>query len=338
MICKSCSKKGIANLEKKMKRSLFLFIVFFSFSVSGNAQSGKQYSREDYILAYKDLAVRQMKQSGVPASIILAQGMLESNNGNSTLAIEANNHFGIKCHDNWRGATIYHDDDRRNECFRKYRKPEESFIDHSDFLRDTRRYAFLFDLAPTDYKGWARGLHKAGYATNPDYANMLIKIIEDNKLYLLDRGVDIQVASHHGKKSHVDDNSYFVDIYKQHRVSETNGVKYVVAKEGDSFESLAKELEMMRWQLFKYNDLPKDATITSGEVLYVKPKRRSASREYPTHIVDSSETLQQISQKYAVKLKMLYKRNGLKPGEEPIAGQKIYMRGWKPGVKKGWLF
>jgi len=337
MICKSCSKKGIANLEKKMKRSLFLLVVFFTFSAVGNAQSGKQYSREDYIQAYKDLAVKQMKQSGVPASIILAQGMLESDNGNSTLAQKANNHFGIKCHDSWSGLTIYHDDDKRNECFRKYRKPEESFIDHSDFLRDTRRYAFLFDLAPTDYKGWARGLRKAGYATNPDYANMLIKIIEDNKLYLLDRGVDIQVASH-GKKSHVGDNSYFVDIYKQHRVSETNGVQYVVVKEGDSFESLAKELEMMRWQLFKYNDLPKDAILTSGEVLYVKPKHRSASREYPIHVVDSSETLQQISQQYAVKLKMLYKRNGMKQGEEPTVGQEIYMRGWKPGVKRGWLF
>lgn len=337
MICKSCSKKGIANFEKKMKRNLFLLVVFFTFSVTVSAQGGRRYTREDYIQTYKDLAVRQMKQSGVPASIILAQGMLESDNGNSTLALEANNHFGIKCHDSWNGPTIYHDDDRRHECFRKYRKAEDSFADHSSFLRDTRRYAFLFDLAPTDYKGWARGLRKAGYATNPDYADRLIKIIEDNKLYLLDRGVDIQATSPR-KNTFTDDNSYTVDIYKQHRVSERNGVQYVVVKDGDTFESLARELEMMRWQLFKYNDLPKDASLTTGEVLYVKPKHRKASREYPTYVADSGETLWHISQQYAVKLKMLYKRNGLKPGEEPVAGQEIYLRGWKPGVKRGWLF
>lgn len=320
-----------------MKRSLFFVIVFFFFYTMVQAQSTKRYSREDYILSYKELAVRQMKQSGVPASIILAQGMLESDNGNSSLATEANNHFGIKCHNSWNGPTIYHDDDKRQECFRKYKKAEESFADHSDFLRYTKRYGFLFDLAPTDYKGWARGLRKAGYATNPSYADMLIKIIEDNQLYLLDRGIDIQVKSPN-KMAYSDASGYTVDIYHQHRVQLRNNVQFVVAKEGDTFESLAKELEMMKWQLYKYNDLPKDAAIAPGDILYIKPKRRSAAQEYPIHVADSGETLQHISQHYAIKLKMLYKRNGMKPGEEPVGGQEIYLRGWKPGLKNGWLF
>ena len=324
-------------MVKKMKRSLFFVALFLFFYCNLLAQSAKQYSREQYIQQYKDLAIRQMKNTGVPASIILAQGMLESDNGNSTLAREANNHFGIKCHNSWNGATIYHDDDRRNECFRKYVKVEDSFIDHSDFLRDTKRYAFLFDLAPTDYKGWARGLKKAGYATNPNYADMLIKIIEDNQLFLLDRGVDIP-GRPINRVTYSHDGGYTVDIYRQHRVLVQNGVQFIVAKEGDTFESLAKELEMMRWQLLKYNDLPRNAAVAVGDTLYIKPKRRSASRENAIVVLDSGETLQQISQRYAVKLKMLYKRNGIKPGEEPEGGEQIYLRGWKPGVKRGWLF
>ncbi|NMC39473.1 MAG: glucosaminidase domain-containing protein, partial [Bacteroidales bacterium] len=139
-----------------------------------------------YIQSYKDLAVSEMKRTGVPASITLAQGMLESDYGRSTLARMANNHFGIKCHNDWKGQTVRQHDDRRNECFRKYRKVEDSFYDHSDFLRSGSRYSFLFDLDPRNYKAWAHGLKKAGYATNPDYANLLIKKIEENKLYLFD--------------------------------------------------------------------------------------------------------------------------------------------------------
>jgi hypothetical protein len=149
--------------------------------------SGSGLLATDYIYTYKDLAVSEMKRTGVPASITLAQGMIESDFGRSRLAREANNHFGIKCHNDWTGPTIRHNDDSRNECFRKYRKPEESFYDHSDFLKTGSRYRFLFDIDPSDYKAWARGLKQAGYATNPDYANMLIRKIEENSLWNLDR-------------------------------------------------------------------------------------------------------------------------------------------------------
>ena len=144
-------------------------------------------STADYIRKYKDLAISEMKRTGIPASITLAQGMIESDYGRSTLAREANNHFGIKCHNDWTGPTIRHHDDKRNECFRKYSKPEDSFYDHSDFLKSGSRYSFLFDLKQTDYKGWAKGLKKAGYATNPDYANMLIRKIEEDNLWYFDQ-------------------------------------------------------------------------------------------------------------------------------------------------------
>jgi LysM repeat protein len=143
-------------------------------------------SEESYISAYRDIAVNEMKRTGIPASITLAQGMIESDYGRSMLAREANNHFGIKCHSDWTGQKIYHHDDRRNECFRKYAKPEDSFLDHSEFLMTGSRYRFLFDLPPADYKSWAKGLKQAGYATNPDYANMLIRAIEEKNLHYYD--------------------------------------------------------------------------------------------------------------------------------------------------------
>jgi len=299
-------------------------------------QNGKKNSRDEYIQLYKNLAIQQMKRSGVPASIIISQGMLESDNGNSRLAVSANNHFGIKCHKSWSGSTIYHDDDKKGECFRKYDDSENSFADHSDFLRYTKRYAFLFDLKPTDYKGWAYGLRKAGYATNPQYAERLIKIIEENQLYLLDQGVDVAVAS--PSRLRVEETEgYQVDIYRNHKVMERNGVPYIVVKAGDSMESLAKELEMMRWQLYKYNDLADNAKIAPGDEIYIKSKKRRAAKEFPIHVCDSGETMKTISHNYAVKLRLLYKRNGMKPGEEPEAGQEIYLRGWKPGLKHWWF-
>lgn len=319
-----------------MRRILFIILTFSVLASVVNGQNNTKTSRNEYLEMYKKIAIRQMKKSGVPASIIIAQGMLESDNGNSTLATRANNHFGIKCHKSWSGSTMYHDDDKKGECFRKYGDVENSFTDHSDFLRYTKRYAFLFDLKPTDYKGWAKGLKKAGYATNPQYADMLIKIIEENNLYLLDQGVDISVTAP-SKLKLAETESYLVDIYSNHRVKVRNGVAYIVVKAGDSVESLAKELEMMRWQIYKYNDLPDNAVLNIGDEIYVKPKKRRAAKEYPMHICDSSETLQKISQTYAVKLKLLYKRNGIKPGDVPEAGQEIYLRGWKPGLKHGWF-
>lgn len=163
------------------KMRIFLFITSFFISTLIFAQAGsKRISREEYINTYKDDAIEEMQRTGIPASITLAQGILESGDGNSALARYARNHFGIKCHSDWKGATFTMDDDAKDECFRKYKHALESYKDHSDFLTGRNRYAFLFELKLTDYKGWAHGLKKAGYATNPKYPKLLIDIIERN--------------------------------------------------------------------------------------------------------------------------------------------------------------
>ena len=158
-------------------------------ALSANAQD--RLTRQEYIQKYKALAIEEMEIYGIPASITMAQALLESDDGNGRLAREANNHFGIKCKSSWTGMTISHDDDAKGECFRKYATVEDSYTDHSEFLDKSARYQDLFKLDPLDYKGWAYGLKQAGYATNPAYAELLIKIIEDNQLYHLDRGEEL---------------------------------------------------------------------------------------------------------------------------------------------------
>jgi len=309
--------------------SKYLATLLIVISLSGFAQN--KNTRQDYIKQYKGIAVRQMKSFGVPASIILAQGILESDNGNSTLAVKANNHFGIKCHKSWTGQTMYHDDDKKGECFRKYPNPEKSYLDHSEFLRGSRRYASLFDLKPTDYKGWAVGLKKAGYATNPQYADKLIKLIEENKLYLFDQGVDIEIESPtKGMGELVDVDNYTIDLYKQRKVFTRNRIKYIVVIKGDSFEKITKDLDLLQWQLLKYNDLTQDSILRIGTELYIQPKRNRAEVNHKVHVVEKGETLYTISQLYGVKMKSLYRKNRIIPGNEPADGDKIYLRTRKP--------
>jgi|APDOM4702015248_1054824.scaffolds.fasta_scaffold12607_2 LysM repeat protein len=322
--------------------TLVLVIAFTS-----GASFAQRISKEDYIDRYKGIAIEQMKKNGVPASIIMAQALIESANGNGRLALEANNHFGIKCHKDWNGPTIHHDDDAPQECFRKYDDVRQSFEDHSKYLLANKRYAFLFELSVTDYKSWAYGLKKAGYATNPRYAEILIKQIEDNKLYLLDQGVDITFAakpsstntgntkrSRQGSKAAKDD-AFVVDIYNTHSTSECNGVKFVVAKEGDTPDKLSDQYGLMRWQLYKYNELTEDSTIHAGQRIYIQPKKSKASKGNEFYFAKEGDTMYQIAQSYGVKLKSLYKKNEMKPGEEPADGQKIYLRTYKSG--KNWL-
>jgi len=294
----------------------------------------KTMSREQYILAYQSIARAQMEKYGVPASIILAQGMLESGNGNSTLAVQGNNHFGIKCHNSWSGQKIYHDDDAKGECFRKYKTVEHSYRDHSEFLRGGRRYASLFDLAPTDFRAWAKGLKDAGYATDPQYADRLIKIIEENKLYIIDRGVDIKIESPtKGTGSLVDPENFTIDIFKQREVYTRNRIKYIKVKEGDTYEKLTREMELMPWQLAKYNDMERGGKLTVGQDLYFQPKRSKAEPNHPIHTVEEGETMYAISQLYGIKLKSLYKRNRMSLGTNPEVGEKIYLRGHRPKDK-----
>lgn len=300
---------------------------------------------EAYINTYKDLAINEMKRTGIPASITLAQGMIESDYGRSPLARDGNNHFGIKCHSDWTGPTLRHHDDKRNECFRKYRKAEESFYDHSDFLKSGSRYSFLFDIDHTDYKAWARGLKKAGYATNPDYANMLIRTIEENNLWYFDQGkmpqkkavqtiVPINEEKILNKKTEesplVQVNDNYAVPARVSRIMENNRVQYIIVKDGDTKEKLEKEFNLLRWELAKYNELDSDFQPIAGQILYLQPKREKAEPGKETHITAEGETMYQISQKYGIKLKSIYELNRMNEGEEPEAGKKIWLRNIKP--------
>lgn len=303
---------------------LFLLISLNSFS-----QRSKKIAPTEYISTYKDIAIEEMHRSGIPASITLSQGMLESENGNSSLATEGNNHFGIKCHD-WTGKKVYHDDDAKNECFRKYGSAQESFIDHTEFLRGKSRYSFLFDYSSTDYKKWAHGLKKAGYATNPSYPQLLIKLIEDYKLYVYDKEVPIDKSfkskpRKYTKKPIAGDDNFSIAL-ASHEIFERNRVQYIVAKNGDTFSKLAEELELMRWELPKYNDLTSDSVLRAGDILYIQPKRNRAARGHDIHVVKVGESLRSISQLYGVKLSRLYKMNCLDSTSEPQEGETIQLR------------
>lgn len=324
-----------------MKQIFLLSLLLFGF-VNINCKLNAQNSREEYIEKYKDFAILEMKRVGIPASITMAQALLESNNGNSKLARRANNHFGIKCGGDWQGKTFHQDDDEKHECFRKYSKAEESFIDHSEFLLKPR-YADLFKLKITDYKGWARGLKKAGYATNPKYPQLLIQIIEDNELYLLDVQDENTHAENRGKKKAKGgeevsyakpnktaekraDKDDFIIHPKQHEILTNNRIKYIVCKEGDSLGSLNKELDLMPWQLPKYNEIERSASLHEGQVLYLQPKRNKAEVGFEYHTVKEGESMYDISQIYGIKLLKLYQMNLLPEGEKVAPGTILNLR------------
>ena len=273
----------------------------------------------------------EMQRTGVPASITLAQGMIESDYGRSRLATEANNHFGIKCHSDWQGGKIYHDDDRRRECFRKYNRVEDSFLDHSDFLMNGTRYSFLFDLPPDDYKEWARGLKKAGYATNPKYASMLINMIEENMLYLYDRqSLGREERVREVRVEEPETNDELVIASSGIRVGEKNRIQYIVINENDTYESIIEEFGLMSWELFRYNDLDDEAEPVPGQIIYLQPKRNRAEVGNDYHIVKEGETMHSISQKYGIKLKVLYEKNHILINREPVIGTELWLRRTKP--------
>jgi hypothetical protein len=287
-----------------------------------------QQTRTQYIEKYQILAIEEMKRTGIPASIKMAQACLESANGNSELSILSNNHFGIKCKSNWTGPSVKWDDDERNECFRKYNTVEESFIDHSNFLMNSPRYAALFQLVPTDYVGWAYGLKAAGYATAPDYAQRVIKIIVENKLYLLDSGVDLdQLTMAQRANMSIDNVSNLLKIeLEPHKVVNANHLKAVVARDGDSFEIIAQGFRKKAWEIYQFNDRPEGYRPQKNEVVYIQKKHRKAQKGKDFHRVEPGETMHFISQIYGVRLNLLYKRNKMKPGEEPKTEEVIYLR------------
>ena len=274
---------------------------------------------EEYIDMYKDLAIEEMQKHRIPASITLAQGLLESNTGNSPLAQQANNHFGIKCHKEWTGKTFYQDDDEKDECFRKYAKAEDSYRDHSDYLRSTKRYASLFELKVTDYKGWSRGLKKAGYATSPTYAEKLIDIIEDYNLQKYD---DPSTRTNFSEKP-VPQQSANTG---SRNIMENNRVKYILAAEGDTYESLTDEFGKLQWELPSYNDAETGYPVVPGQIVYIQPKRKKAESGKQIHVTRNGETMHDIAQKFAVKLSSLYGMNNIEPGVEPETGTVLQLR------------
>jgi len=275
--------------------------------ISTNSAFGQEISRKEYIEKYSSLAVKQMHQYKIPASITLAQGILESNNGNSRLATKANNHFGIKCH-GWEGKKIFADDDKKNECFRNYKNVLESFVDHSLFLNKYSRYEFLFDYKITDYKSWAKGLKKAGYATNNKYPELLIKIIEENKLYQFDsKKIDKSLIS--GKRN----------IYMH-----PNNIKYVISKNQETYKTIAKSLNIKLKQILKYNDDNNQSVLNVGTKVFIQPKRNRSKQRI--HVVNNGEDLRTISQTYGVKMKSLKKRNQLILKNSLNNGDKLRLR------------
>lgn len=301
-------------------RKVFLSVALtLSLLVHGQARWNQQY--QSYIDQYKDVAIEQMHRWNIPASITLAQGLFESGAGRSELTTKGNNHFGIKCH-GWTGRTVYHDDDRKGECFRAYKSAYESYDDHSRFLASSQRYASLFKLNKTDYKGWARGLKAAGYATNPQYANKLIEIIQLYKLYEYDKAkkYDKTLAKH------TKDNSVYGAAL--HPIKQFNKNYYVIARRGDTFKSIAKELGVSYRRLARFNERDKDDILEQNDIVWLKKKRSNAPKEYKNrmHYVKEGESMYSISQSYGIRLKSLYKMNHLKPDYQIQVGAALRVR------------
>ena len=304
--------------------------------------TAQRITPEEYIQTYKDIAMREMKTHKIPASITLAQGLLESGAGNSALAREAKNHFGIKCHKGWKGETYTMDDDAKDECFRKYDNVEDSFRDHSEFLCTHSRYAALFDLEITDYQGWAKGLKAAGYATNPKYAQLLIDRIDLYDLTKYDRIALGQITDDEQMPDIApeeellelafspDDHSAYelVDMTADKRfIYENNGVRFVYAKEGETPEQMAKDFGIKFKKFCEYNLLkrPDEMVFHSGDVVYLS-KLRNKNWKAKKHIVREGETLRDLALRFAMKPDKILKKNGLKEGTRLQKGQEIWLR------------
>lgn len=320
----------------KITTLIISLFICLSTSVSSAPRNGKS-PQEIYIEQFADLAVEEMYRSGVPASITLAQGLLESGYGLSELAVEGNNHFGIKCHNNWKGRRMYYDDDRKGECFRKYDSPEQSYRDHSDFLRYRDRYKFLFDYKITDYKSWAHGLKKAGYATDPSYPSKLIKLIEDYRLY----EYDVRSRSRKDKTermlpkspNEIEQVEALTDVQRQdfhfnisREVYARNGVPFVKASEGETYADIAHANNLFLREILRFNDLDADTALSPGTEVYLKPKKNQAVKGLGKHVVEDGETMRSIAQRYGIKLKNLYKMNGMEDYDVPREGDIIKLR------------
>jgi len=311
-------------------KMIFVFLVFLT--VVGYGQKTEYDAAViKYVMTYSPVALQEMKIYRIPASITLAQGIFESNAGRSKLAVEANNHFGIKCNKEWKGDTFIQDDETKDECFRKYNNPGESFRDHSWFLSQRDRYKSLFLLDIKDYKGWAWGLKVAGYATNPRYAELLIKTIETYELFRFDDSgcqeiiVDSSLLSADSVLPGKKDNRFAESSEGpgQHMICTINGLKLTIALKGDTWDEISRLFKVPVKKLYKYNDLNKGAKIVSGQLIYLEKKRKKGAA--PRHIIKPGETMYTISQLNGIQLNRLYKLNNLKPGAPVRSGQKLIL-------------
>ena len=304
-----------------MKKPIIILITCLIPLISTNAQMRWNQRYQQYIDQYKDIAIEQMLRWKIPASITLAQGLFESGAGQSRLAVKGNNHFGIKCN-GWDGRKIYEDDDARNECFRAYDSAFESYEDHSRFLANGRRYASLFTLKTTDYKGWARGLKAAGYATNPQYANKLIELIQLYKLYEYDKAKDYDKFMIAHTKDHG------VNGAALHPIKIYNKNYYLIARKGDTFKSIGEEVGISYRKIARYNERDKRDNLVEGEVVWLKKKQTKAPKDYKgrLHYVRKGESMYSIAQTYGIRLKSLYKMNHLLPDYTLRVGDALKLR------------
>ena len=294
------------------------FLTFLTLSVNGQRTNQAYWT---YIDQYKNMAIEQMQKYRIPASITLAQGLLESAAGRSTLATEANNHFGIKCGGSWTGPYVLRNDDAPNERFRKYRSARESYEDHSKFLQG-RRYQSLFQLKITDYKGWAYGLKKAGYATNPVYAESLIRVIEMYNLAQFDDG---KLRRETKQTARLPKDTFF----DHHTVLRNNKNYFIIVELGDNMATISRETGVSLRKLYKYNDLPLDYAPTQGDIIYLQKKQKHASKDfkhYPIHIVEHNQSMWDIAQLYGIRLKELYELNKVDTNYSPQVGDILRIR------------
>ena len=304
----------------------------------------ERQTREEYVEKYKAIAIAHMERYGIPASITMAQGILESDSGNSRLSLTSNNHFGIKCKKSWTGDKVYYDDDAKGECFRAYPSVEASYEDHADFLDQSPRYDSLFAYPADDYRSWARGLKACGYATAPDYAERLVKIIESMKLYLLDKenGNKIYAAAKSATANtetwwesniatsdeQINPNAFRVTVnsHKGYGVYRSNHTFYVVAKEGDTFESVGDIFDISPKMLRKFNDVAKDGKLSKGDIVYIERKKTQWLGNVMQHKVVRDENIYSLSQAYGIRLKSLKKLNRMREGADVKKGDIIRLK------------
>lgn len=334
-----------------MKKNLILILLLCVSNIL-MAQTKKNPTYVAYIEKYAEIAMVEQSRHKIPACITLAQALLESSAGQSELSISSNNHFGIKCHSSWEGERVYHDDDKKGECFRKYEKVIDSYEDHSLFLKRDR-YKLLFSYKITDYKAWAYGLKAAGYATDPQYPDKLIKIIEDYELFAYNDSKKVKEAVENyekqsAKKSTTSKTSKTAEqiktsdsveneeistvefgalnMYITHEVMKTNNVAYIITTSTDTWTSIAKEFGLKERELRKFNEYPKEVQISEGMKIYVQMKKNKVGCKPFVHMVDYNESMHDISQKYGVKMLSIYKLNNKEKWSKVKVGEKLKLK------------